>query len=725
MRLDYPIVKDLVLVGGGHAHALVARMWGMDPVPGVRLTLINPGPAAPYTGMLPGLIAGHYARDEIMIDLIRLGRFAGARVILDRAVRLERDARAVILGSGRRVGYDVLSVDIGIGSDLPGVPGFAENAVAAKPLGGFVESWEAYVARAQPDPRVVIIGGGVGGIELALASAHRLAGAAPQITVIERAGAVLPGIGRGARDSLLRAVGEAKIRLVTGAEVIEVRADAVALTTGEVIGSDFTLAVAGGRAQGWLAETGLDCHDGFLRVGPTLQTSDPLIFAVGDCAHMDHAPRPKAGVFAVRQAPVLVHNLRLVLREIGPLKPYHPQRDYLKLVSTGGRVAVADKMGLRSGGGWLWSLKDRIDRKFMGLFAGLAPMATQVLPKDPLPGLAEAMGAKPLCGGCGSKLASEGLTAALSQMPRPIRPEIVMGAGDDAAVIREGQGFRMVTTDHLRSFTLDAGTMARITALHALSDIWAMGAEPTEALVQIILPRMSAAKASAELAEIMAAAGQVFARAGVDVIGGHSSTGAELTIGFTVTGRGTRVLTKTGARAGDALILTKPIGTGVIMAAEMAMAGAPGLILGEAVAAALAVMLESSAEASALLAPAAHAMTDVTGFGLAGHLVEMLDGLDADLIGVDIPLMHGARELAAAGQGSSLLASNMGATAGRVFCADPVLAALLHDPQTSGGLLAAVPAGGAGAAVRACQDAGIAAVIIGRVQPGTGLVRVV
>jgi len=85
MQQDYPVVKDLVLIGGGHAHALVARMWAMKPLPGVRLTLINPGPAAPYTGMLPGLIAGHYTRDEIMIDLVRLARPAGARGTPDRA----------------------------------------------------------------------------------------------------------------------------------------------------------------------------------------------------------------------------------------------------------------------------------------------------------------------------------------------------------------------------------------------------------------------------------------------------------------------------------------------------------------------------------------------------------------------------------------------------------------------------------------------------------------
>ena len=152
MRQDYPVVKDLVLIGGGHAHALVARMWAMQPLPGVRLTLINPGPAAPYTGMLPGLIAGHYARDEIMIDLVRLARHAGARVILDRVIGLNRDRREVQLAGRPPIAYDIASLDIGIASDLPDLPGYAEHAVAAKPLGGYAEAWQTFVARALPAP---------------------------------------------------------------------------------------------------------------------------------------------------------------------------------------------------------------------------------------------------------------------------------------------------------------------------------------------------------------------------------------------------------------------------------------------------------------------------------------------------------------------------------------------------------------------------------------------
>ncbi|MFN4130858.1 MAG: FAD-dependent oxidoreductase, partial [Paracoccaceae bacterium] len=300
-----PLTRDIVLIGGGHTHALVLRKWGMDPLPGARITVVNPGPVAPYTGMLPGAIAGHYARDAMMIALVRLARFAGARVVLDRVCGIDRGVGQVVLTSGRRLRYDVASIDIGIASDLPDVPGYAEHGVAAKPLGAYAARWEAFVATCGPAPDLVIIGAGVGGVELALASAHRLRGMGktPRIALLDRGPEALKGVSAGARASLLAALRDHGVTLLTGVTPAQVLADAVVLSDGQRLASDFTLSVAGARPQGWLALTGLALTDGFVDVGPTLQSSDPAIFAVGDCAHLTHAPRPKAGVFAVREAP--------------------------------------------------------------------------------------------------------------------------------------------------------------------------------------------------------------------------------------------------------------------------------------------------------------------------------------------------------------------------------------------------------------------------------------
>lgn len=725
MTPAHPQIRDLVLIGGGHSHALVLRMWGMDPLPGTRVTLIDPNPVAPYTGMLPGLIAGHYRRDELMIDLVRLGRFAGARVILDRATGIDLEARLIHLAGRPPLPYDLAAIDVGITSDLPSLPGAPDHAVAAKPLGRYAQAWEAFVAQAPARPRVVILGAGLGGVELALASVHRLGGAA-SVTLLDQAGALLPALASPARRALQRRLAAAGVVLRLGVRVAEVRAGSVLLAGGEEIGSDFTLTATGARPHGWLAETGLRHDGGFLVTDATLRTSDPQVFASGDCAEIKGDPRPKAGVFAVRAAKVLHRNLRAALTG-KPLQAFRPQADYLKLISLGEKAAVAEKWGLALSGPRFWRLKDRIDRSFMDRFADYPAMATPIAPAIATEGLAEQMAGRPLCGGCGAKLGPGVLSRALTVLPAAVRAEVLSGPGDDAAVLRAGAGVQVLTTDHLRAFCNDPRLMARLAAIHALGDVWAMGAEAQIALAQVTLPALGPELQARMLAEVMDGAGAVFRAAGADVVGGHSTEGAELTIGFTVTGLADRPIGKGGAQVGDALVLTKPLGSGTILAAEMALARVPGVLLGEVWATCIAQMSVAQATASAILGPQARAMTDVTGFGLAGHLLEMLEasGVAARVQLDDVPMLPGAVELAGAGVGSSLQPANLAAASWRMETPQDVRVALLTDPQTCGGLLASVPAGQAGALVARLREAGHQAAVIGAVVAGTPRLAVV
>lgn len=725
MHAPLPLTHDLVLIGGGHTHALVLRMWGMKPLAGARLTVINPGPVAPYTGMLPGAIAGHYARSEMMIDLVRLARFAGARLILDRATAMDPAARRITLGSGRVVAYDTASLDIGITSDLPGVSDFAGKAHAAKPLGSYAAAWEAFVTTCPPDPRLVIIGAGVGGVELALASAHRLRmlGKTPRITLVQRARDALPGVAPATVRTLLAALRHAGVTLKTNVTATPLGAGQVALSDGSVLPSDFTLSVAGANPQGWLADTGLALTDGFVTVDPTLRSSDAHIFAAGDCAHLAFAPRPKAGVFAVREAPILLHNLRVAAMGKGALRRFRPQRDYLKLISMGDKTAVADKLGLRTGGPWLWHLKDRIDQKFMAKFADYPAMPAPSLPREHTGGMRAAMGDKPMCGGCGAKVGPDALTDALAALPAPARADVLSGRGDDAAILSLGGQRQVITTDHLRAFINDPALMAQLTAVHALGDIWAMGADPQAVLAQITLPRLSPPLQARMLAEIMSAASATFRAAGADIVGGHTSVGDELTIGFTATGLVTRPLTKAGASVGDAILLTKPLGTGTILAAEMALAritahGVP--LLGEAWAACIASMSRPLAGPARLLADHATAMTDVTGFGLAGHLWEMLkaSGHGAELSLDAIPLLAGAETLAAMGQASTLAPANRASLDWHLDAPPGPRTDLLFDPQTCGGLLVTLPARWVRPMLVALHEIGETAAMIGQIVTG-------
>lgn len=726
MTPDFPQIRDLVLIGGGHAHALVLRMWGMDPLPGTRVTVIDPNPVAPYTGMLPGLIAGHYLRDELMIDLVRLARFTGARLILDRATGIDREARLIHLAGRPPLPYDLAAIDVGITSDLPSLPGATAHAVAAKPLGRYAATWEAFLANPPSRARVVILGAGLGGVELALASAHRLRGQGAEVTLLDQSEAFLPTLTARARRVLERRLAAAGARLRLGVRVVAVAPDRVTLDSGEEIGSDFTLTATGARPHDWLATTGLRQQDGFLVTDATLRTSDPAIFASGDCAGIEGDPRPKAGVFAVRAAKVLHANLRAALTG-KPLTAFRPQSDYLKLISLGDQAAVAEKWGIAASGARWWRLKDRIDRKFMAKFEDYPAMALRVMPREATDGLAAQLAGRPLCGGCGAKLGPGVLSQALGAVPAPVRAEVRSGPGDDAAVLAAGAGVQVLTTDHLRAFCNDPRLMARLTAIHALGDVWAMGAAPQVALAQVTLPPLGPSLQARMLAEVMEEAGAVFRAAGADVVGGHSTEGAELTIGFTVTGVADRVIGKGGAHAGDALVLTKPLGSGTILAAEMALARVPGLMLGEVWAGCIAQMLVAQGSASAILAPMARAMTDVTGFGLAGHLLEMLDasGVAARVRLDYVPMMSGAVELAASGMGSSLQPANLAAVSWRMDAPQDARVALLTDPQTCGGLLASVPVGEAPGLVARLREAGHQAAVIGEVVAGQPRLTVV
>jgi len=708
-----PLTRDLVLIGGGHTHALVLRKWAMNPLPGARLTLINPGPTAPYSGMLPGFVAGHYTRAQLDIDLVRLAQAADARLILGSATGIDPASGTIRIDTHQPVGFDICSVDVGITSDMPTLPGFAEHAIPAKPLGPFAARWDVFRNGDGP-ARVAVIGGGVAGVELAMAMSHALKKRNRPATIhlIENATALSALPAKSAR-ALRDAMTAQDITLHEQASITQLSANEVHLKDGRSITADFITGAAGARPYPWLAETGLETHDGFLTVNNRLQTSDPRIFAVGDCAHMAHAPRPKAGVYAVRQAPVLLHNLASSLSG-GPLKPYIPQKDYLKLISLGKKSALGDRFGLTFTGGWVWDWKDQIDRKFMRQFNDLPKMQTPALPYPRAKGVPQAMGPKPMCGGCGAKLGRDALSNALATLEPTRRADITPLPGDDAALLTTGGTRQVFTTDHLRSFWADPAVMARIATHHALGDIWAMGADPQAATLSITLPRLSEALAQRTLTEILTAAQTILQDAGAEIVGGHSTLGDELTIGLAVTGLCDRdPITLKGAEDGAALILTKPIGTGVIMAALMS-----GKARGADVAGALDSMQHGQKTAASILRDTAQAMTDLTGFGLAGHLQNlcMASGLSATLTLDTVPLLPGALDLSERGEHSSLYASNR---AGFSNIPDDPQTRLLFDPQTGGGLLAAVPADQARQIVANLWQAGHPdTAIIGHLQTG-------
>ncbi len=745
MQSQVPVLKDVVLVGAGHAHVAVLRDFGMKPMAGVRLTLITRQVDTPYSGMLPGLIAGHYTFDEAHIDTGPLTRFARARLHQGEVTGLDLTGKRVICRDRPPVPFDVLSIDIGSMPSACEIPGATEHAIPVKPIDSFLARFEAArqrVLKAGGRAHVAVVGAGAGGVELMLALQHRLTreiataghpGGELKFSLFSATEEILPAFPAAMQQRFVRLLEDRGIAVRTGCRIDAVEPDAVHVEGREWVPADEVFWTTEAEPARWLAETGLALDEkGFIRVTAALQSvSHPKVFAAGDVAMIEGYRLPRSGVYAVREGPPLARNLRRMLSG-KPLIRYKPQRDALYLMSTGGRRAIGTRNGITFGGRWVWRLKDWIDRRFMARFNELPESASP----EPLPDIVVAgeeslrkLKAAPMrCGGCGAKVGAKMLARALGQIDPLRRNDIVIGLdqADDAAVIDNG-GTRLsvLTVDYFRAPVDDPYLFGKIAANHALGDLYAMGAEPQAALAIASLPFGPEAKVEADLAAMMAGANAVLRAAECALVGGHTSEAAELSLGFAVTGLAPRsegALQKGGLRPGDVLILTKPLGTGTLLAAHIGGKAKARWVMG-----AVDQMVLSSRDASAILrSHGATAASDVTGFGLVGHLIEMTSagGVHATLHLRRVPLLEGVRETIGQGLFSSLHPQNLrlaDSICNREEAATDPLYPVLFDPQTAGGLLAAVPATRAATCVAALREAGYPdAAIIGAVEEGTG-----
>ena len=742
---EQQVLRDIVLVGGGHSHVGVLKRFGMRPVAGVRLTVVCTDTHTPYSGMLPGYIAGHYDYDAVHIDLRRLAEFAGARFYRDEAVGLDLANRKLLCRDRPPVSYDRLSINIGATPRVGGVAGAAEHAIPVKPIHRFNERWNALLERVRRRAgrtTVAVVGAGAGGVELTLAMQHRLrqellahgrAADALRFHLFSATPGILPTHGVRVRRRFERVFAERGVIVHRSAEVVAVDSGQLKTADGETLGADEIVWVTQAAGAAWLAETGLALDpNGFVEVGDSLQTvTDRRVFAAGDCAAMVNSPLEKAGVFAVRQGHLLAENLRRSVLEL-PLRRYRPQRRWLALISTGDRYAVASRGIFCAAGAWVWRWKDWIDRRFMAryrIFPPVVAMAHDGASAIPLDQAESAQVISALamrCGGCGAKIGATPLFRALSAVHPVERDDVLIGlhAPDDAAVLRVPRGKAMVhTVDFFRAFIDDPYRFGRIAAHHALGDIFAMGAEAQSATAIATLPAGLESRIEDDLFQMMSGAVAVLNEAHCALVGGHTGEGRELALGFAINGLIDEdlasVMRKGGMRPGDALILSKPIGTGTLFAAHARL-----LAKGRWIDAALASMDQSNRlGAQCLIAHGATACTDLTGFGLLGHLVEMTrpSGVDAEVELAALPVLDGAVETSSAGILSSLQPSNVRlrrALRNQQEALRHPHYPLIFDPQTAGGLLASVPAERADACVQALRSLGYAgAARIGRVLP--------
>ncbi|MBA3981421.1 MAG: selenide, water dikinase SelD [Alcanivorax sp.] len=721
--------QDLVLVGGGHSHALALRMLAMSPPPGARITLVSPESLTPYSGMLPGFVAGHYRAEDMHIDLAALCQWAGVRFVRARATGLDTTQRLVLLDQGPPLPYDVLSLDIGALPDTCGVPGAETHAVPIKPVSSFRQRWQTLLSsmhEQQGPMQITIVGAGPGGTEMCLAVDHALSGAgiAAQVRLVD-ARTLLPGLATGTRRAMQRLLDAAQVEQVMHFPVTRVGPHWIEGPDDQRLHTDFLLWCTGARGANWLAASPLACtDDALVRVHDTLQSiSHPNIFAAGDCAWLDPYTLPRAGVYAVRQAPVLAANLRAALQG-APLKRYRPQHKVLALLSAGKRHAVASRGRLSLRGDWVWRWKDRIDRRFMARF-------TELPARDMAPGpQGDDHQSVMHCQGCGAKVGAQTLSQALNGLQGVRHDEVISDyqSAEDAAVLRwPAESLLVQSQDYFPAFIDEPWLFGRITALHALSDLHAMNAQPHSALATVALAYQHPRLQHRDLRRLMEGALLELDRVGCALIGGHTIEGPTMAAGFMVNGRAhpDSLLHKRGARPGDLLVLTKPLGTGILLAGLQR-----GLTRGAWLDEALDSMLESHATAAALFAlHGATACTDITGFGLIGHLQEMVhrQPCGARLHAHSIPLLSGSLTLAQSSVRSSLAAANdlalQQCTVAASLAGDPLLA-ILTDPQTSGGLLAAIPADTYAQCMASLHAAGQRAWGIGLCTDNAGIIEI-
>lgn len=708
-----PIEKHVVLVGAGNAHLVFLRRWRMMPWPAVAVTLVSEFAEIPYSAMVPGHIAGDYRWDEITLDLVRFCRSAGVRFVAARVTAVDAARRLVQLEDREALGYDVLS--LGIGS-LPAEPEGCANgewSFFMRPLGTFTQHLERLEQSLRQSPRpfhLAIVGGGVSGCELALAIRKRFAKSADfRLTLLQANRQLLPSFPARAARLMEQRLRDAGLTVRLEACVVGGSPDRLRLSSGEEIACDGVLWATPAAPPDCLRGSGLDIDDaGFLRVGETLQSlGDPSVFGTGDCVTFTPQPTlPRNGVHAVRQGRVLFDNVREFLHE-RPLAPFQPQRNCLCLMNTADGEAILSYGPLAVKAGFVRRVKHRIDRAWLESFGiqvtrsvseGRVDVGENPASLTRRVGMGDRQSHLMRCGGCGAKVSGDVLSSVLSGLDIRDDPRVLLGtrSGDDAAVhrvradlfgIAPDKLVEVQTVDYFRAFFDDPYLFGRIASLHSVSDVYAMNARPFSALAIATLPYARGPIQAGQLRELLAGATRSLNELGVVLTGGHTSEGHDLSLGFSVTGYADedRLFRKSNLKPGDTLILTKPLGTGALLAAWMH---------GECTAAeldeALDQMLIANASAAEVFAQfGASAVTDITGFGLAGHLFEMLDAshVSARLLPT-VPVLSGFHSAAARGILSTLHPDNA-----KLACRVHGVASppdWLFDPQTSGGLLGAV-----------------------------------
>ena len=695
---EIPITNDLVLIGGGHSHLSVLMKLSKRPINGNRITLITNEIDTPYSGMIPGYIEGIYSWRDSHIDLYRLCLKLNVRFIHAEVERVSAYEKEIYFKDRPKIKFDVLSINTGIQSNNREIKGAAKYCLPVKPISKLANNFLNKITNFKS---IAFIGGGAGSVELALAIKKRFLNINQdiKITIITGKRGLLSTFPQKTKLTSLKTLEKFKIDIIEYKRVLEVKPKQIILSDKSMLKIDKAILSTNSMTPKWLAKSDiLLTKDNYILVNKSFQTNYKYVFASGDVIDFNNQNLKKAGVFAVRSGKPLAINIKQFI--LGKkLVEYKFNKNYLALIGTSKRSAIATKYNLTFNSRFFFYLKKYIDQNFIKKFSDfkirkkftLEALKTDVLNifvkhKEKITDENDIM----QCKGCAAKVPLNALKQAL--------PKDIVSTSEDAVSV-PGQPELYQTVDMISSIITDPFLLGKIAANHSISDMVSVNSKITSAMMILQLPLSKTEINSRDLEQVLLGANEIFKTIDCPLIGGHTMIGKDKDpiIGFSILGQKQKKIkimkNRRKIKTKDLLILTEKIGSGLIFA------GINNYLIDSYFQTdVIKQMIKGNLNFGKI---SNHlnilSMTDITGFGLANHLLNLIKR-DNSKTGLTIypnkiPLFEGVNECLNKDIKSSLFKSNYDiAQKDMIYKRDKSkLDNILYDPQTVGGIAFIIP----------------------------------
>ncbi|MDC1022998.1 selenide, water dikinase SelD [Alphaproteobacteria bacterium] len=695
---EKPITNDLILVGGGHSHLILIMQFSKKIIEGTRITLISNEIDIPYSGMIPGFIEGTYSWRDSHIDLYKLASRLNIRFIHSKVIKISSQNKEVHFNNRPAIKFDILSINSGIQSNYNNIKGAKKYCVPVKPISRLANN---FFGEIKDTNAIAFIGGGAGSVELALALRKRYITDKPhlKITIITGKNGLLSSFPKQLKQTSKNTLKEFSINIIENTEVIEVKHNKIIMSDEKILYIDKCILSTNAMAPDWLKDTDIKLNNkGFIVVNNAFQTNNDFIFAAGDIVDFDNQNFKKAGVYAVRSGKPLAQSIKSYIKnKVG--KNYKFSKNYLALIGLSNGYTIGTKYNFSYSSRFNSFLKKYIDQRFINKFNKLNYMKNknmlniinESIPFLKILSQKNSNEINPMqCRGCGAKVPFAALKNTLAK-------NITATSDDASSILNYPNLFH--TIDMINAIISDPYLLGKIAANHSLSDIIAVKSNPISALMILQLPLSRPNINSRDLEQVSLGAKEIFDKHNCPINGGHTMIGKDNdpVIGFTITGESKYTKNKNydnyKLKNNDVLVLTEKIGSGIIFAGinnNMIDSHYQNDVISQMT---IGNFLFSSISQDLNIL----SMTDITGFGLANHLLNLIKR-DNNKSGLTIfpqkiPIFSGVKEAIDRNVKSSLFQSNYDTAIKHIIYGREKLLIdeILYDPQTVGGLAFVIP----------------------------------